>query len=87
MLTEQGSEFRQYILEHVRQMRRPLNRDSAKYYGQLQAEIKEKITSDVRNTFSVAEPRDERSNIFTNTVDSLQLPDSIMEGIFHLWNV
>ena len=36
--------FRQYILEHVRQMRRPLNRDNAKKYwlGQLQAEIKDR---------------------------------------------
>ncbi|MAS50006.1 MAG: hypothetical protein CMB10_03035 [Euryarchaeota archaeon] len=36
--------FRQYILEHVRQMRRPLNRDNAKKYwmGILQAEKKER---------------------------------------------
>jgi len=36
--------FRQYILEHVRQMRRPLTRDNARKYwmGQLQAEIKER---------------------------------------------
>ncbi len=33
--------FRQYILEHVRQMKRPLNRDNAlKYWmGQLKAEV------------------------------------------------
>ena len=36
--------FRQYILEHVRQMRRPLNRDNAKKYwlGILQAEKQER---------------------------------------------
>ena len=36
--------FRQYILEHVRQMRRPLNRENAKKYwmGILQAEIKDR---------------------------------------------
>ena len=35
--------FRQYILEHVRQTRRPLTRANAKKYwmGQLQKEIKE----------------------------------------------
>lgn len=35
--------FRQYILEHVRQTRRPLTRANAKKYwmGQLQREIKE----------------------------------------------
>jgi len=35
--------FRQYILEHVRQMRRPLTRENAKRYwlGQLQAEVRE----------------------------------------------
>ena len=33
--------FRQYILEHVRQMRRPLNRENARRYwmGELQKEI------------------------------------------------
>lgn len=33
--------FRQYILEHVRQMRRPLNRENARRYwmGDLQKEI------------------------------------------------
>ena len=38
--------FRQYILEHVRQMRRPLNRENAKKYwmGILQAEIKDRDT-------------------------------------------
>ena len=37
--------FRQYILEHVRQMRRPLNRENAKKYwmGILQAEIKDRV--------------------------------------------
>ena len=36
--------FRQYILEHVRQMRRPLNREPARKYwmGILQQEIAEK---------------------------------------------
>ena len=36
--------FRQYILEHVRQMRRPLNRENARKYwmGILQQEIAEK---------------------------------------------
>ena len=36
--------FRQYILEHVRQMRRPLTRDNARKYwmGVLQAEIAER---------------------------------------------
>mgnify|MGYP006138941935 FL=1 len=36
--------FRQYILEHVRQMRRPLTRDNAQKYwmGILQAEIAER---------------------------------------------
>ncbi len=36
--------FRQYILEHVRQMRRPLTRDNARKYwmGILQAEIAER---------------------------------------------
>ena len=35
--------FRQYILEHVRQTRRPLTRQNAKKYwmGQLQAEIRD----------------------------------------------
>lgn len=35
--------FRQYILEHVRQMRRPLNRENAlKYWmGTLKAEVNE----------------------------------------------
>jgi len=36
--------FRQYILEHVRQMRRPLNRENARRYwmGDLQKEIAER---------------------------------------------
>ncbi|RJU93157.1 MAG: hypothetical protein DWC01_00445 [Candidatus Poseidoniales archaeon] len=36
--------FRQYILEHVRQMRRPLNRENARKYwmGELQKEIADK---------------------------------------------
>lgn len=36
--------FRQYILEHVRQMRRPLNRENARRYwmGELQKEIAER---------------------------------------------
>ena len=36
--------FRQYILEHVRQMRRPLNRENARRYwmGELQREIAER---------------------------------------------
>lgn len=36
--------FRQYILEHVRQKRRPLNRENARKYwmGELQKEIAEK---------------------------------------------
>ena len=36
--------FRQYILEHVRQMRRPLNKENARKYwmGILQKEIAEK---------------------------------------------
>ena len=36
--------FRQYILEHVRQMKRPLNRDNAlKYWmGQLKVEVNER---------------------------------------------
>ena len=35
--------FRQYILEHVRQMRRPLTRENAKRYwlGELQAEVRD----------------------------------------------
>ena len=36
--------FRQYILEHVRQTRRPLNRENARKYwmGELQKEIADK---------------------------------------------
>jgi hypothetical protein len=36
--------FRQYILEHVRQTRRPLNRENARKYwmGDLQKELAEK---------------------------------------------
>jgi exonuclease III len=36
--------FRQYILEHVRQMRRPLNKENARRYwmGELQQEIAER---------------------------------------------
>jgi len=36
--------FRQYILEHVRQTRRPLNRENARRYwmGELQKEIAER---------------------------------------------
>ncbi|MCH1541259.1 MAG: hypothetical protein L7S56_07525 [Candidatus Poseidonia sp.] len=36
--------FRQYILEHVRQLQRPLNRENARKYwmGELQKEIAEK---------------------------------------------
>ena len=35
--------FRQYILEHVRQMKKPLNRDNAHKYwmGVLKAEVKD----------------------------------------------
>ena len=38
-----GQKFRQYILEHVRQTGRPMNKENAlKYWtGQLQKEIKE----------------------------------------------
>ena len=47
-----AQKIRQYILEHVRQMRRPLNRDNAKKYwlGQLQAEIKDQKISDARGS-------------------------------------
>ena len=36
--------FRQYILEHVRQMRRPLTRENARKYwmGQLKSEIQDR---------------------------------------------
>lgn len=36
--------FRQYILEHVRQMRRPLTRENARKYwmGELKAEIEDR---------------------------------------------
>ena len=38
--------FRQYILEHVRQMQRPLTRENAKKYwmGELKAEVLERET-------------------------------------------
>ena len=38
--------FRQYILEHVRQLQRPLNRENARKYwmGELQKEIKDAET-------------------------------------------
>ena len=40
-VTPKALKFRQYILEHVRQMRRPLNRENARRYwmGELQKEI------------------------------------------------
>ena len=44
----QGTKFRQYILEHVRQMKKPLNRDNATSIGWVFSRLRQRIakTSD-----------------------------------------
>ena len=62
--------FRQYILEHVRQTKRPLTRENARKYwmGQLQQEIKDAESFETREVATVpaaAEPRTEANRMFT----------------------